>query len=61
LENDQPVEVDVSQEDFATMTNLARTTAGTVLRKFEADGLIDVSYSRVRILAPDELRALLNA
>lgn len=59
--SDQPIEVDVSQEHFATMTNLARTTAGTVLRKFEADGLIDVSYRRVRILAPDALRALLDA
>ena len=34
----QPIEVDVSQEDFAVMTNLARTTAGTVLRTFEAVG-----------------------
>src|SRR5271165_4736533 len=51
-----PIEIDVSQEDFATMTNLARTTAGTVLRKLEADGHVDVSYRRVRILAPDALR-----
>ncbi len=57
---DQPIEVDVSQEHFAAMTNLARTTAGTVLRKFEADGLIDVSYRRLRILAPDSLRAMLG-
>ena len=57
---DLPIEVDVSQEHFATMTNLARTTAGTVLRKFEADGLIDVSYRRVRILAPDALRSTLD-
>jgi CRP/FNR family transcriptional regulator, cyclic AMP receptor protein len=55
-----PVEVDVSQEDFAAMTNLARTTAGTVLRKLEAAGHIDVSYRRVRILAPDALRAMLE-
>ena len=27
-----PIEVDVSQEDFAAMTNVARTTAGTVLQ-----------------------------
>ena len=30
------IEIDVSQEDFAAMTNLARTTAGTVLRTLEA-------------------------
>jgi CRP-like cAMP-binding protein len=57
----EPIEVDVSQEDFAKMINLARTTAGTVLRKLEADGHIDVSYRRVRILAPDALRMLLES
>ncbi len=55
-EGAHPVEVDVSQEELATMTNLARTTAGTVLRNLTADGLIDVSYRLVRILAPDALR-----
>ena len=55
-----PIEVDVSQEDFAVMTNLARTTAGTVLRTFEASGHIKVSYRRVSILAPDKLRAMLE-
>src|SRR5271165_7376131 len=59
-EGAQPIEVDVSQEDFATMTNLARTTAGTVLRKLEADGHVKVTYRRVRILAPDELRVMLE-
>ena len=44
-------EVDVSQGDFAAMTNLARTTAGTVLRRFEASGYLKVSYRRVSILS----------
>ena len=56
----EPVEVDVSQEDFATMTNLARTTAGTVLRSLAAEGHIHVSYRCVRILAPDALRRMLE-
>ena len=56
-----PIEVDVSQEDLAVMTNLARTTAGSVLRTFEASGHIKVSYRRVTILAPDKLRAMLEA
>lgn len=56
-----PIEVDVGQEDFAMMTNLARTTAGTVLRALAADGHIEASYRRIRILAPDALRALLGA
>lgn len=55
-----PIEVDVSQEDFAAMTNTARTTAGAVLRKLEAEAHIDVAYRRVRILAPDALRAMLG-
>ena len=55
-----PIEVDVSQEDFAAMTNVARTTAGTVLRTLEAAGHIKVSYRRVQILAPDALRAMLE-
>ena len=57
----QPIEVDVSQEDFAAMTNTARTTAGTVLRKLEAEGCVEVAYRCVRILAPDRLRAMLGA
>ena len=56
-----PIEVDVSQEDFAAMSNVARTTAGTVLRKFEAEGFVAVSYRCVRILAPDALRVVLEA
>jgi len=60
LEDARPIEVDVSQEDFAAMTNTARTTAGSVLRKLEADGGVEVSYRRVRILAPDSLRAMLE-
>ena len=55
-----PIEVDVSQEGFAAMTNLARTTAGTVLRTLEASGHVKVSYRRVRIVAPDALRAMLE-
>ena len=43
------------------MANLARTTAGTVLRKLEADGRVEVAYRRIRILDPDALRAMLEA
>ncbi len=55
------IEVDVSQDNFAAMANLARTTAGTVLRKLEADGRVEVAYRRIRILDPDALRAMLEA
>jgi CRP/FNR family cyclic AMP-dependent transcriptional regulator len=55
-----PIEVDISQEDFAAMTNVARTTAGRVLRALEAAGHVEVSYRRVRIVAPDALRTMLG-
>ncbi len=43
-----------------SMTNVARTTAGTVLRTLEAAGHVKVSYRRAAILAPDKLRAMLD-
>lgn len=54
-----PIELDISQQDFATMANLARTTVGTVFRMLEAAGQISLSYRRVVILAPDALKAML--
>jgi CRP/FNR family transcriptional regulator, cyclic AMP receptor protein len=54
-----PIEVDVNQEDLAAMANMIRTTAGGILRKLEGAGHIDISYRRIRILAPDALRAIL--
>jgi CRP/FNR family transcriptional regulator, cyclic AMP receptor protein len=55
-----PIEVDASQDDIALMSNVARTTAGTVLRKLEAMGHLEQSYRRIHILAPDGLRAMLE-
>ena len=55
-----PIEVDVNHEDLAHMANVARTTAGTILRKLEADGHVALSYRRIIILAPDTLRKMLR-
>ena len=55
-----PVEIDVSQEEIAVLSNVARTTAGAVLRKLEEEGCIEQSYRRIRILAPDTLRGMLQ-
>jgi hypothetical protein len=55
-----PIEIDVNQEDLAAMTNLARTTAGIVLRKLQASGHLEAAYRHIRILAPDALRAMLT-
>lgn len=58
--NDQPIEVDLNHEDIAYMANVARTTAGAILRQLEADGHVTLSYRRVGILAPDTLRKMLR-
>lgn len=53
-------EIDLRQEEIATLANVARTTAGAVLRNLEKDGHIEQAYRRIRILAPDALRAMLR-
>ena len=57
--NDGPIEIDVGQVELATMANVARTTAGAILRRLARAGHIDMSYRRIRIVAPDVLRLLL--
>ena len=56
----QPVDVDVSQEDLAVVANVARSTAGTVLRNLERDGHVELWYRRIRIAVPAALRAMLR-
>jgi CRP/FNR family transcriptional regulator, cyclic AMP receptor protein len=56
----RPIEVDMNHEDLAYMANVARTTAGAILRKLEADGHLALSYRRISILAPDALRKMLH-
>ena len=55
-----PIEIDMKHEDLAYMANVARTTAGAILRKLEADGHLALSYRRIRILKPDALREMLH-
>jgi CRP/FNR family transcriptional regulator, cyclic AMP receptor protein len=55
-----PIEIDINHEDIAYMANVARTTAGAILRELEADGLLALSYRRISILAPDMLRKKLR-
>jgi CRP/FNR family transcriptional regulator, cyclic AMP receptor protein len=54
-----PIDVDLNQQGLATLSNLARTTAGQILRTLEDSGQLEVSYRHIRILAPDALRAML--
>jgi CRP/FNR family cyclic AMP-dependent transcriptional regulator len=54
------IEIDINHEDLASMANVARTTAGAILRMLEADGHLALSYRRITILAPDALRRMLR-
>ena len=49
----------LNQQGLATLSNLARTTTGAILRQLEELGHVEVSYRHIRILAPDALRAML--
>jgi CRP/FNR family transcriptional regulator, cyclic AMP receptor protein len=53
-------EIDVSQDEIATLANVARTTVGRVLRNLEKAGHIEQRYRRIGILAPNALRAMLR-
>lgn len=55
-----PIEVDISHEDLAHVANIARTTAGAILRELEAEGHLQLSYRRIFVLAPDALLQMLR-
>ncbi|MHB0767555.1 Crp/Fnr family transcriptional regulator [Bradyrhizobium sp. 5.13L] len=55
-----PIEIDINHEDLAHMANVARTTAGAILRALESDGCVALSYRRIELLAPDRLRRMLR-
>jgi len=52
-------EIDASQDELASMANVARVTAGLILRKFEKDGAIELAYRRIVVVDPDRLRQIL--
>jgi CRP/FNR family transcriptional regulator, cyclic AMP receptor protein len=54
------IEVDISQVDLATMSNVARTTANAILGDLDAKGMVKLTYRRIVILAPDKLSAMLD-
>jgi CRP/FNR family transcriptional regulator, cyclic AMP receptor protein len=56
----RPIEIDISHEELAHNANVARTTAGAILRKLEAAGHLALSYRHISILAPDALRRMLR-
>ncbi len=48
--------IEASQDDLAQMANLSRSSATRLLRSFEAEGLIEYSYRRVRVVDAAGLR-----
>ncbi len=49
-----------SQEEIASMANVARTTANAILQKLEKDGLIEITYRRIVIINEAVLRKRLE-
>lgn len=57
---DQAAEIDASQQDLAAMTNLSRNALGTILRRLQIEGLVQISYRQITLMSPDALRARLR-
>ena len=59
--NDQePVEVAVTQDELAGAANLSRNSVGTMLRRLAARGLVEPGYRGMTIRAPQALRAFVD-
>ena len=54
------IEVGISHDDLAHMANVARTTAGAILRRLETEGSVALAYRRIVVLAPNDLRRQLR-
>jgi CRP/FNR family transcriptional regulator, cyclic AMP receptor protein len=54
-----PFELDVGQKQLADIANVARTTAGRILRDLAKAGHIELSYRRIAIVSPDAVRSML--
>jgi CRP/FNR family cyclic AMP-dependent transcriptional regulator len=48
-------EIDIAQQDLATLTNMSRNALGDVLRSLDARGLIGQKYRKIQILNRAEL------
>jgi CRP-like cAMP-binding protein len=55
----EAVEVDADQSELAAMANVARNTAGTILRKLRDAGHLQLTYDHIKIVSPQALRRLL--
>jgi CRP-like cAMP-binding protein len=51
-------EIPITQEDFALMANLSRSTVNPILRKLTRAGLIEAQFGVIRIKNAEELRRI---
>jgi len=54
-----PIRVPITQEELAAASNMSRNSAGAILRRFAAMGLVETGYVGIDILDPVGLRMLL--
>jgi CRP-like cAMP-binding protein len=60
-DDSRPIEIPVSQDELAGAANMSRNTAGTMLRKLAARGLIEPAYRSIIARVPAKLRAFVEA
>ena len=60
LEDEESVEVPVTQHELAGAANLSRNSTGTMVQRLKARGLIDLGYRGMTIRAPAALRAFVD-
>ena len=49
------MEIELTQAELAQMIGVSRQTANEILKRLEAEGLIEVGFKRIRVLNPDRL------
>ena len=54
------LELDVTQNSLAHLSNLSRTTVGTLLKNLENAGHLERHYNKIRVRSPDALRSMLE-
>jgi CRP-like cAMP-binding protein len=59
-ERDRSVEVQLTREELAAMSNVSRNTLGGILRRLARRGLVDLGYRTVAVRDPAALRAVVN-
>ena len=54
-----PLRATISHEEIAMLANVARNTAGAILKRFSSEGYVKLGYRVVEVVQPERLRGLL--